>query len=266
MRKAQQEIAIWDNGALDDVRQLLLELGVEFGEGEAKDSAPLPTHLLISSGSNSVETLRRLRSGERTHYFMHLVIVERGSRSLAAALERQGCGIVVRAPIHPTSLRLLVQRALFSGENKRLVPRVAIGETVKLKTRLWSRDATLAELSVRGCGLIASQRFEIGDLVGLVLPATLSGDGPLSLEGTVVGIQKGLDAEGGRNCAALVFRKHSRAQAVAINKIMQRNAVGPTGKCEEEPGTPLETTTNARAKAGTSEATGTERRTAVRRS
>jgi len=39
---------------------------------------------------------------------------------------------------------------------------VTIGAPVKLKSGLLSRTATLAELSLRGCGLVARQRLEVG--------------------------------------------------------------------------------------------------------
>lgn len=239
MQAERLEIAIWDNGELDDVRQLVSEFGFEFAEGGAKASDGLPTHLLISSGSCSAETLRRIKGEPPTHHFLHLVIVERASRSLINVLEREGCDLVTNAPIHPTALRLVVQRALFSGENKRLVPRVAIGETIKLKTGIWSRSATLAELSVRGCGVITNQQLSIGDQVGLVVPPALTGGGSLKLEGSVVGIKRGLEAEKGRTCAGVVFRNQGRDKSVVVNKIMQRNAVGPTGRLDAEPGSPV---------------------------
>ena len=240
MQVETREIAIWDRGELQDVRELLAELGIEFSEDRDKDSRVLPTHLLISSGRGSAAAIREIRKTRPSHHFLHLVIIERASRSLSATLEREGCDMVVPAPIHPVALRLIVQRALFSGEHKRTLPRVAIGAKIKLKKGLFSQGATLGELSLRGCGVVTREGVEVRDKVGLVYPPSLSGGRALRLEGAVVGVDTSLRTQSGESSAAIVFHSTSKAQIAAIEAIMRQSAVGPTGHLTREPGTPVE--------------------------
>lgn len=239
MQAVGREIAIWDRGELQDVRELLQGFGVDVSGDADKDARQLPTHLLISSGSDSPAAIRQIRQARPSHHFLHLVIVEGPSRSLVATLEREGCDMVVPAPIHPTALRLIVQRALFSGQDRRTLPRVAIAAKVKLKKGLWAHTATLAELSTRGCGVITREALEVRDKVGLVFPSALSGGSALRVEGDVVGVNSTGQLESGRCSAAIVFRGATKAQAAAIKGIMLRNAVGPTGPLAMQPGTPV---------------------------
>ena len=50
----------------------------------------------------------------------------------ATQLQKAGFDFLIREPVHPTALRVLVQRALFRGRNTRRAPRVACGHRVTL--------------------------------------------------------------------------------------------------------------------------------------
>ncbi len=70
--------------------------------------------------------------------------------------------MVAAGPINPTVLRLLVFRALYRGVERRDCERVTIGEEIKVKSGLMNRNTVLAELSLRGCGLVGKQAHSVG--------------------------------------------------------------------------------------------------------
>jgi hypothetical protein len=109
------------------------------------------------------------------------------SRTMRSMLERSTCDVVVSSPVNPEVLRLLAQHALYRGEERRKAPRVAIGEPVKVKLGRRSVSATLAQLSMRGCGLVCKRAASTGDTLTVLFPASLTDSGNTSLEGRVVG-------------------------------------------------------------------------------
>jgi len=231
-------ILIRDEGDLHEVRSLLTEFGVDYADAGTQDPGVMPTHMLISSGSRAVSALEQIESRAHSHHFLHVIVTDRASRSLRAMLERRGCDMVLQRPVHPTVLRLLTQRALYPGKEKRLDDRVAIGAEIKLKSGLFSRAATLAELSARGCGLITKQSCSVGSELKLTLPRTLTGEGPLTLVSKVVGSHSGSKESGGRNSVAVVFTKVTASTRRMLQKIMKSHAAGPTGRLDATPGTP----------------------------
>ena len=235
------QILIRDRGELTDVREALQELGIPFVDGNVEGSAPLPTHLLISFGQQAVQSLEMIGSHGQSHHFLHLVITDAASRSLTAMLRRQGCDMVAAAPINKTVLRLLVQRALFPGVQRRDSERVTIGEEIKIKTGLLGRSAILAELSLRGCGLITRQAIPLDSEVHLTMPSKLTGGGPLHLEGKVVGIQSGSKLKAKQHTLAVVFANMLIQDRRLIQNIMTHHGFGKTGAISTPPGTPIET-------------------------
>jgi hypothetical protein len=143
-------------------------------------------------------------------------------------LERADCDVIARQPVHPTALRLLVQRALFAGEERRRVTRVAIGADVKIKSRLLQRRATLSELSPQGCGLITSQLFAVGDLLKITFPGSLTGRKALTIAGRVAGVQRAPKGESGGHGIGLTFVDPGRATQKQIQDIMASHALGIT--------------------------------------
>jgi hypothetical protein len=146
--------------------------------------------------------------------------------------------MVARRPVHPTVLRLLLQRALYQGAERRRDARVAIGAEVNIGSELGSRTAVLAELSRRGCGLVTRQLLEVGDTLEVTLSDALPGASPLTLSGRVVGVEPSLAIEQGGHSTAVVFDETTRATVRCIDEIMREHAVGPTGYLEHTPGEP----------------------------
>lgn len=228
---AAPRVGIRDDGELADVRSLLNEMKIAYAEGNAVE----PTRLLFSSPRHAVRegagAGRQPGSGAKP---LHIVVVlEASTRTLQRMLERSDCDVVVRQPVHPTALRLLVQRALFAGAERRQLERVAIGAPVKLKSGLFARAATLAEISLRGCGLVTGQRLSRGDAVEVILPATLTGAKLRSLRGSVVGVQPAPVGEaGGQSVVAVVFDRMTAPVLREVRGLMTAHGLGTTFKPE----------------------------------
>ena len=77
--------------------------------------------------------------------------------ALRDQLRGVGFDYLVRRPIHPGALRLLLLRALYRGPERRVTVRYPIGGEVAYKLGLRRRRATLLEVSLRGCRLQAAR-------------------------------------------------------------------------------------------------------------
>ncbi|NIU03328.1 MAG: hypothetical protein GWO40_03345, partial [Gammaproteobacteria bacterium] len=80
---------------------------------------------------------------------------------------------LVRRPIHPHALRLMLLRLLWRGEERRTEPRVPIGYEVQVRSRLRRKDAWLADLSRGGCLLLCDRPMNEGVSLSVVLPGDL---------------------------------------------------------------------------------------------
>lgn len=233
------QIQIRDDGELEEARTLLDELRVEYSVADKQDALLLPSHLLISSGARAIETLQEISEGGGEHRFLHVVVIDEASSSLRAVLHRQRCDLVTRRPLHPTVLRLLVQRALYQGAEKRIEERVAIGGEVELRAGRRTLSVTLAELSRRGCGMIVEDVLPLWTAVVIDFPVALRGMRPLALSARVVGVQREPVVEGGGYSTSVVFDDSSDAELRRIEDLMCEHAAGPTGCLEIEPGSPI---------------------------
>jgi hypothetical protein len=239
MEASTPRISIRDNGELGEIRDILDQLDMEYEEAEKGSESPLPTHLLISSGTRAMETLSEISKRAATHRLLHFVILEQPTRTQLALLQRHGCDVVARRPIHPDVLRLLVQRALFAGQEKRISQRVAIGCPIKLKSGLFARTVTLTELSLRACRLITKQALKPDRDVSVVLPNRLSESNPIALSGRVVSVHREPQSKDGEWSVAVAFTGLTRTLRQSVQGFMKLHAIGQTGHLDLAPGTEL---------------------------
>ncbi len=183
---APPAVLVLDDGELEDVHQLLQELGVACARvrgGAIVDGTPAPKDLLIS-------TPRRIGAVEdavadAVSPPIRVMIVNEDSNALRTRLRRSGFDYLVRRPVHSEALRLLLLHCLYKGEERRREPRVAVGFEVTFRAGLLTRRATLLDLSVRGCRLHARTRVEPGKRIKVQIPEALDAGDPLSVAGRV---------------------------------------------------------------------------------
>lgn len=179
------KILLLHDGELADVAALLCELGAavtERREGPLAQDAEGSWRLVLASARRALDLPASLLRASA----VRIAVLDGQSRTVGALLRRASFELVVRRPVHPVALRLLLLHALYRGPEKRRTPRVSVGAPVHFRSGLLRRRAILAEISERGCRLLTSHRAALGQTLTLQLPAALAGGRAFSVKGLVV--------------------------------------------------------------------------------
>jgi hypothetical protein len=157
-----------------------------------------------------------------------IAVVDTNSQVLTGMLRRQGFRYVVRRPVHPEALRLLLLRALYRGRERREAPRVPLGCEITLRLRLTRRPALLLDLSRTGCRLYTREWYEPGDRLGLRIPREVTNGGALSLAGRVVRSGRRRTSEPDERVAlALRFDRLDAVVRGRLEALIEAHASGP---------------------------------------
>jgi c-di-GMP-binding flagellar brake protein YcgR len=164
------------------------------------------------------------------------------SKTQRTMLQKAGFDFVVREPVHPAALRVLLQRALFRGTDSRRAPRVAFGCPVKYRTGFWKKPATLVDLSPRGCRLLVRTRLPERVALRIELPREIAGGRALVLSGHAVRVSPAQREGGvsqefsvGVRFAALGARAQTR-----LRNVLAERVIGPAALAVAVPFTPAE--------------------------
>jgi len=109
-------VLLLDDGELDDVQRILEELEVEFGRvqgGAIAPNTPHPKSLLMATPRriSAVSAIDEASGGEDPP--VRVVVVDQDSKTLRDQLRQVGFDFLVRRPVHPEALRLLVMHSLY---------------------------------------------------------------------------------------------------------------------------------------------------------
>jgi len=233
---ASPAILLLDDGELDDIRSLLGELPVEFASlrGNALEGVDvaLPDRLLVATGRCALKVHSTEGTGSRP---VRIAVLEEDSGTLRARLAEQGFDYLVRRPVHPVALRLLLLRALYRGDEKRVSERVPIGARVSYRIGVWRRSALLAELSTSGCRLLTPRASEPDTAITVRLAKELTGDEPLVLSGWVVRCERDAWATAELPFAtAVAFELPPRETEERLQAFLRGRARGPETISEKE--------------------------------
>lgn len=218
-------VLVVHDGELDDVCCVLEQAGIAFDEarpggvaGERCLSAPLT----ISSPPFLLECLRKGEpaAGPR------MAMLEKESRTARSMLVRGGVEWMVRRPVHPAALQLLVLHCLYSGPERRKTKRVSIGARVRFRVGWRQQAGVLEELSARDCRILSKRKRAIGDRVKLTLPAEFAGRRSLRIEGRVVRVAAASGDEGASEIC-LVFDALSAVERVRLEEVVAAHRRGP---------------------------------------
>ena len=219
------------DGELADVERLLEALDATLVRQAAVEAGHFagwerPPRLIVASG----RTALRLSMGTNLEAqgVVAIAVVDSESQTLCGMLRRQGFRYVVRRPVHPEALRLLLGRALFRGRERRDAARVALGCEVGLRLGLRRRAATLLELSRTGCRMLASEWLEPGDHLSLRIPSTATGNRSLQLGGRVLRSERPARPCGRPDIAvALRFDRLDGATRMRLEALIAAHTLGP---------------------------------------
>ncbi len=228
-RMTAPAVLLLDDGELDDVRALLEELRADFVHmrgGQIPDHVEAPSELFIATSRRAMvaRSWNPGPSGKPTK----IGIVSEDSNTLRNMLRRIGFDLLVRRPVHPFALRLLLLRSLYSGEEKRREERKAIGCEISYRMGLRRHNAVLADLSSRGCRLLSKRKLGVGSRITLQLPKELTCAKPLSLRSVVVrAIDSPPGADPNDHSYGLAFEALSPAAKQQIAAILKTWSTGP---------------------------------------
>ena len=220
-------VLLLDDGELEDIQRVLEDLKVPFARvrgGAIVSGTPAPRDLLIS-------TPRRIdavvpASGNAAP--VRIVVVSEDSTGLRDRLRRSGFDYLVRRPVHPEALRLLLVRSLYRGEEKRGEPRVAAGLDVSYRTGLRSRRAILADLSTKGCRLVSRNPVDPGRRIRVNLPEAIESGDPIGVVGRVLrSTPEERPGVGTVHVAAVLFDRVSDDARQALELLVEDLARGP---------------------------------------
>ena len=245
LMKTTHPVLIVDDGELDDVRDILAELEVEFallrGGAIPQKIAP-PSRLFVATPRRALlaQHWKEPRKGEPGP--MRVGIVSEDSNTLRQMLRRLGFHLLIRRPVNAYALRLILLRAIYAGEERRQEDRVPIGAPTAFRSGLFRRPATIAELSQRGGRLLATSPPSQGARITLQLPV-LDATRPLSLRARVVRVSHEPVVED-QHIVAFAFEAHDRGGD--LQRLLRHYKSGPAqvatefeSESEAEPRLPL---------------------------
>ncbi len=196
-----------DDGELDLVRALFVELGVDYEEVQGSKAQPalsLPTALLVTTApfaaSLKLNRTRTKRPDEPTW----LAFIEADSRTQSRLLRDAGFDFIVPQRVHPAALRLLLARGCFDGDDTQKVTRVAFGGEITFGPTLRRRKAIMIEISPRGCRFLTSRPPKVDARFAIQIPRDHRGS--FELDGRVVRLAPGRQEGGLENETAVGFR------------------------------------------------------------
>jgi hypothetical protein len=184
-------VLLVDDGELEDVRDCLLDLGAEFAHlrgGAVPAKLEAPRDLFITTTRHA--TLARSWATNADGRPARIAVVSEDSGTLRATLRHMGFTFLVRRPVHPIALRLLLLHALYHGEERRAKPRIPLGYRVSLKLGMRRRDALLVDLSEGSCRVLTEEAIPESSKVSVQVPSELCGDDGFTLPGRVVRCQR----------------------------------------------------------------------------
>lgn len=206
------------DGELADVRTLAESAGAQVVECRPTQ-APSDWDVLVATGRYAHGD--HLRRG--CDKAVRIAVLDRDTRSLRNLVRRSGFDLVVRRPVHPTALRLLLLHALYRGPERRS-RRVAVGVPVRFRTGFLRKDGVLADLSLRGCQILSRHAPRIGQSIVVWVPDATPNAKPYSVRGQVVRLLTGSDAERG---FGVDFGRVSKVVSAQVRTSMMLYLDGP---------------------------------------
>jgi hypothetical protein len=240
-------VLLLDDGELDDVRELLDDIDADvlhMRGGAIPEAVDPPQDLFIATSRRALAASPWPPSRGEPRRPAKLVIVTEDSKTLRHMLRRLAFDFLVRRPVHPHALRLLLQRCLFTGKEQRRSERVAIGYEVSYRSGLWKKTAILADLSLRGCRLLSPHPVPLGTNLTLQIPRQLSNGKAFPLRGKVIRTRDGRDRDGQREYTlAMMLLDRDAATRERVRQILalcaESPAVLPESAASSAAATPL---------------------------
>jgi hypothetical protein len=223
--KTSVPVLIVDDGELEDIRQILGELDVEFAllrGGAIPDKLDAPTRLFVATPRRAL-LAQQWKTGPGAGGPTRIGVVAEDSNTLRTMLRRLGFHLLIRRPVNPYALRLILLRAIYAGEERRQDDRVPIGAPVVYRSGLFRRNATLAELSLRGGRLLTDVAPRTGARIAFQIPVPDT-TRTLALRARVVRVSHE-PVQANQHAVAFALEKHDGV--ADLQRMLQHYRSGP---------------------------------------
>jgi hypothetical protein len=203
----------------DELAMPVQEITTGFPDPEALKGA----QLAVVSGRRLAESgTPNLFGWPRT-----IAVIDDSSKTLVTHLRRIGVAMVIRRPVHPPALRLLLLHEIYRGPERRARRRVLIGHAIRVATGLLRPRAVLLELSSTGARIELAHAPKPGSCIKLLVGKDLTKGKPLKLQAKVVRCIRPSDRKGGTGAEIGVVLLEAQRHARTIKSILDRFALGP---------------------------------------
>ena len=225
-RDEDRAVLFQRSGELSEFVDLLDNLGLSIDE----QNGPLPTPKELAGACLAIVPGRLLIESNPPNLALWpptVAVIDDSSKTLANHLNRLGVAMVIRRPVHPRTLRLLLLHQIYRGPERRANRRVLIGYPIRAGSGLFKSGATLLELSSTGARIELPTTPKIGSKLRVVLGKDLTHGKPLKLEGAVVRCIRPSAGKGRPQGEVGVRLLDPKRHAKAIRTILDRFAIGP---------------------------------------
>lgn len=222
-------VLVLDDGELDDILLMLHEMEIPFARirGGAIVAGTQPPRDLLIATPRRIDAVQ-VAVGGAIDPPIRVMVVNEDSTALRSQLRRSGFDYLVRRPVHAEALRLMLLHCCYKGEERRHEPRVAVGVEISFRAGMLARDATLVDLSSRGCRLLAEHRVELGKRVTVQLPEALDDGGELlELPARIVHVAEADTGGASAFWLGCAFDRLDEPARQAIALIIEDHARGP---------------------------------------
>jgi hypothetical protein len=220
--KTSVPVLVVDDGELEDIRHILAELEVEFAllrGGAIPDKLDPPSRLFVATPRRALLS----QSWRATPGPTRIGVVAEDSNTLRTMLRRLGFHLLIRRPVNPYALRLILLRAIYSGEERRQDDRVPIGAPVTYRSGLFRRPAMVAELSLRGGRLLTDAPPRTGARIAFQIPVPET-NRTLALRARVVRVSPEA-VQANQHAVAFTLEKHGGV--ADLQRLLQHYRGGP---------------------------------------
>lgn len=183
------EAIVIDDGELDDIVRALAQLGVK-AERQSPDTESIltswipPQRLLVVSAKRAMKLRLPLLAMRRG--FVSIAVADSDARTTCATISRLGYQFAISRPIHPLAMSMILQQAMFPGDDRRLAPREVLCCSVRWWCR-WKRKqpGLIVNVSQGGCQLLVRDQVPKGALIKIQVPGAVAGGRGFTLAGQV---------------------------------------------------------------------------------
>jgi hypothetical protein len=233
---ASTEVLLLHEGELADVAALLDELEVEWAQGRAAQAVAGAPALVIGTPNH----LLRFRPSGQAHAAARIAVCEGASRTLESRLEGDGVDFILRRPVHPAALRLLVLHMIYRGPERRRLRRVNAALRTRYRAGWRPRSGLLLEFSVGGCSLLVDREVATGRGIRVTLPAEIGLGRKLSIKGQVMRSEPAPDGKAGERVLAIDFGDlsadaHQRLAAAVVARVRPPASEAPAARPPARP-------------------------------